>query len=148
MSTPKFKKARQWLGKDLTLHVGGGDRRILDKDILEGPQWARFVGMGFLQEVKEPAAAAQPKPAAPPAPPAAPPASTSEGTTTKSHAAKLSAQGKGKGKGKSAEESATKPAEESATKTDEDPKTESTGQTDPEAPGPGASSDAGAGDKE
>jgi hypothetical protein len=150
MSTPKFKKAKQWIGKDLTLHVGGGDRKINDRDILEGPQWARFGGMGFLQEVKEPAAApvAKTSPATPPAPAAPPsPPSTPDGTTTKSHAGKLSAQGaKTKTKGKPAE--SEKPAEVAATTEKPEESKPAEGDAEKADPGPGASEETDSAPKE
>ncbi len=53
MSTPRFKKAPGYMGKDLTIHIGGGDKKITDQAILQGPQWARYVGMGFLVQLKD-----------------------------------------------------------------------------------------------
>lgn len=105
MSTPRFTKAKAWIGRDLTIHIGGGDRKIRDNEILTGPQWAKFVGMGFLTQLKDEtpkkaatqaAADADPPPPAPaePTPPA------NEGSVTKSSAGKVAAAtGKGKGKG-------------------------------------------------
>lgn len=95
MSTPKFKKHPKWIGKDLSIHINGGDKKIADHAVLEGPQWARFVGMGFLVQLPDEPAKAQAAPQAPApakAPPAAPPAPppSKEGTTTKSPAGKLS----------------------------------------------------------
>jgi len=84
MSTPRFTKAKAWIGKDLTLHVGGGDRKIRDHETLYGPQWAKFAGMGFLTQLPDEAT----KPAA--TAPVAPPAEVkSEGSITRSGASKL-----------------------------------------------------------
>lgn len=106
MSTPRFKKHKSWIGKDLTIHIGGGDRKIKDHDVLEGAQWAKFVGMGFLTQIAEtpeaPKAAAQ----AAPAPQAPPPSGKSEGSVTKSSAGKV---GMGHGKGQKKAESSKEP---------------------------------------
>ena len=102
MSTPRFKKHKNWIGKDLTLHIGGGDRKIKDHDVLEGSQWAKFVGMGFLTQIADSADVL--KAAAPASLPADSPGVKSEGSVTKSSAGKVSMGeakgGKGGGKGK------------------------------------------------
>jgi hypothetical protein len=103
----RYKKHPSYVGKYLTIHVGGGDKRIGDFEILEGTQYDKFVGHGMLVRLPEPTPApvVAPAPAAPaPAPPekkAAPeakvetpaaeapaetPAATDEGSTTKSPA--------------------------------------------------------------
>lgn len=127
MSSYRYKKAPAWVGKDLVIYIGGADRRIQDTEILIGPHFGKFVGMGFLVEAKDDAA--PPKPVQPAAAPvyasvpvkAAPKALEEEApdsekpkdppAMTRSSAAKLAATGvqgggaKGKGKGKN------KPAE-------------------------------------
>lgn len=106
--TARFKKHEKWIGKDLTLMVGGGDKKIKDHEILEGSQWAKFAGMGFLTQIKDSPASA-PAPVSAPASVSAPvPAASSvatDGTTTKSSAGKVSmGDEKGKGKGKKEKE--------------------------------------------
>ena len=97
--TARFKKHAKWIGKDLTLMVGGGDRKIKDTDILEGSQWAKFAGLGFLIQIKD-----SPEPSAP-APAETASVVATEGTTTKSSASKISmGDEKGKGKGKKEKE--------------------------------------------
>jgi hypothetical protein len=54
---PNFKKAPAWMGKDLTLNVGRSDMRILDRATYTDPRLMKFVGMGFMVEVKETVAA-------------------------------------------------------------------------------------------
>jgi hypothetical protein len=71
-----YVKAKPWMGKNLKLNVGRGDKTIFDNSVLEGPQYAKFVGLGFLRRctaeevegIKKGRAAA----AAPPAPAPAP----------------------------------------------------------------------------
>ena len=73
----RFRKSPTFMGKYLSLYVGGGDKVVGDNEIMEGPQWSRYVGMGMLVEVPEelpPAPKPQPKPVpkvepAPPPPP-------------------------------------------------------------------------------
>ena len=63
----KFCKAPKYKGKYLSINVGGGDRRVEDNDVLEGPQYARFVQYGWLVQMKE-ADAPEATPEAAPAP--------------------------------------------------------------------------------
>ncbi len=67
----KYKKAKAWMGKDLSLHVGNGDRKIFDTETLEGSQFEKFVQMGFLVRVGEPEVAPK-KPGATPSVPQTP----------------------------------------------------------------------------
>lgn len=130
--TARFKKHPKWIGKDLTLMVGGGDRKIKDTDTLEGSQWAKFAGLGFLIQVKD-----SPEPSTPVETVSA--VATTEGTTTKSSASKISmGDEKGKGKGKKEKEEPKK----------EEPKADEVkSETSPvttessDAPATGASSD-------
>jgi len=55
---PTYKKAPNWRGKDLTLNIGRADMRVLDWATYTDPRLAKFVGMGFLVEIKEPSAKA------------------------------------------------------------------------------------------
>jgi hypothetical protein len=48
--TQMYVKHPDYMGNNLALHVGSGQRTIFDNDILEGPKWAKFVGMGFLRQ--------------------------------------------------------------------------------------------------
>ena len=48
-----FKKAPAFVGRNLSLFVGNGDRRIGDNEILEGVYWEKFVKQGFLVPVDE-----------------------------------------------------------------------------------------------
>lgn len=50
---PRFKKARQYVGKTLTLYINGGDRVIGEHEILGGERWARFCPE-FLERLKDP----------------------------------------------------------------------------------------------
>lgn len=61
----KYAKAPKWKGKDLILTVGRGDMRIADGGAYADPRLAKYVGMGFLVEVKEQPAAAPAAPATP-----------------------------------------------------------------------------------
>lgn len=102
--TARFKKHANWIGKDLTLMVGGGDRKIKDTDILEGSQWAKFAGLGFLTQIKDSPTSPSPAPALTVVPVA------TDGTTTKSSAGKVSmGEEKGKGKGKKEEPKVDEP---------------------------------------
>lgn len=76
----KFKKHPNFMGKYMSLYVGGGDKVIGDHDILEGPQWGKYVGMGMLVPVvetpkvevvtkKDPVVVVPPPPPPPPPPP-------------------------------------------------------------------------------
>ena len=67
----RFQKAPAFMGKSLTLYVGGGDRTIGDGEVLEGPYWQKFVDQGFLVPYEEEPKA--PPKALPKAPPKAPP---------------------------------------------------------------------------
>jgi hypothetical protein len=67
MSVKRYKKHPNFMGKYLVLNANGGDRRVEDYDVLQGQQWARFVGMGFLvpfedEEVTEAKAHRDPDP--------------------------------------------------------------------------------------
>lgn len=63
----KYMKADAWMGKHLDLHIGRGQKTVADGEVLEGPKWARFVGMGFLKKISADDAAKAAK--APPPPP-------------------------------------------------------------------------------
>lgn len=56
----KYMKAAAFAGKNLTLGVGRGDKKILDGVVYNDPRLAKFVKLGFLVEVDEDLA---PKPA-------------------------------------------------------------------------------------
>lgn len=60
----KYRKARAWVGKELSLHLGRGDMKIRDGVDYDDPRLARFVSLGFVVEVKPGPQAAQ-KPSAP-----------------------------------------------------------------------------------
>lgn len=57
----RYRKPANLRGKLLTIYVNGGDRRIEDWEILEGPQWEQFVSLGLLEPV---AGSTEPVPAA------------------------------------------------------------------------------------
>ena len=52
---PKYIKAPAFKGKHLSLHVSGASRTIVDGVVLVGPQWEKFVKLGFLVPFEEPA---------------------------------------------------------------------------------------------
>jgi len=57
---PKYTKAPAWVGKNLTLAVGRGDKRIEDGVLYNDSRLAKYVRLGFLVAVeddKEPAQA-------------------------------------------------------------------------------------------
>lgn len=75
MAEPRFVKAPAFRGKELTLYVGGGDKKIQDNVVYRGGKFAKFVGMGFLvpappeaQEKKSAPKSAPKKPVPKPAP--------------------------------------------------------------------------------
>lgn len=45
-----YVKHPNYMGKQLSLHVGSGQRTIFDNEVLEGAAWARFVAGGFLRK--------------------------------------------------------------------------------------------------
>ena len=100
----QYRKAKKWKGKDLSLHVGAGDKRILDGDVLTGDHWDRFVGLGFLERVPaDQEAAPKSAPAKATAPASAPvpaPTPAREGGMTRSSAGKAEAASKGGKPGK------------------------------------------------
>lgn len=53
MSEHMYVKHPNYMGKQLSLHVGGGQRTIFDNDILEGPKWQALAGQGFLRRCTE-----------------------------------------------------------------------------------------------
>lgn len=48
--TEMYVKHPSYMGKQLSLHVGGGQKTIFDNEILEGGKWEKFVGLGFLRK--------------------------------------------------------------------------------------------------
>ena len=97
----KFTKAPAYRGKYLSLYVDGTDRRIIDGEVLTGTKWAKFVSMGYLVPVADPAPAPKPVKAKQPPTPKVdvdPPdpddggsedaAASDDGSTTKSPAKK------------------------------------------------------------
>lgn len=64
--TEKYMKSDEWEGRYLSLHVGRGQKTVRDGEVLVGPRWGQFVGMGFLKKISEDeameAAAAPPPP--------------------------------------------------------------------------------------
>ena len=140
----RYKKAPAWVGKDLVIYVGGADRRIHDSEILIGPHFGKFVGMGFLVEAKDQSAEEPAQPSAPAPKAAQVPAQPG---MTRSTAAKLAdsgvAGGGAKPKGpaggaKPKEPAAPKPPK--AVKAPEPPKEERAAES---APDPVVSTDEG-----
>lgn len=68
----KFRKHPSFMGKYLSINVGGGDKRVGDNEILVGPQYAKYVGFGWLvpaDDAPDPAPAPAPAPQKAPVPP-------------------------------------------------------------------------------
>jgi hypothetical protein len=64
----RFKKSPTFMGKYLSIYIGGGNKIVGDHEILEGEQWSKFVGLGMLVPVPDEAPKAvavkpHPKPA-------------------------------------------------------------------------------------
>lgn len=102
MAERRFKKAPGYVGKHLSLYNGTADRTVHDGVTLYGERWAKFVQLGFLQEITEAEDKPEPKLTLPKATPKVkgtpvkdgestalvPPA---EGSTTKSPADRVDA---------------------------------------------------------
>lgn len=136
MSERKFKKAKAWMGKDLSLHVGGGDKKIFDNVVLVGAEYAKFVGLGFLVEIKDEAKNTASAPvAAPVAQTEQLPVEKSQSSGTKSPASKV-ADGVKKGWGGGKKEP-KEPKKEKDSKEAEEVKAETPAEppaTEPAAP--------------
>jgi len=62
MTTHRYLKAPAYVGKELSLYIGGGDRKIQDGVYYFGGNLAKFVGMGFLVEAPPDTIAQKPAP--------------------------------------------------------------------------------------